>query len=382
MFSRSSRIRTSSTLFAVILLLSIAMASSAKAAVAPCPGAGGAPILSVIAGMCWECLLPVSIGPVQIGSNWAYPDSTNPGFTFACSCGVPPLGYVGIEFGWWEPGYLVDVVRQRGCAIGLGGVKIDLDALTTAITPGAGAVGAGVGVLFYELKKFGVHQPNAGPGESEMKDGFYNVHMYNNYVASWLQKTMDTACLQASSYTTYFSEIDIGWNDDTIAALFAPDSLLYGNIFAQMACAADCVTATLNTSIDILTWCAGCQGSIFPLSGRVPNQVGGVQASILLLERMLYKTARLSILRATHAHFGQAGVFNGYCVQSSDIMLHKQHYRYQTYWPVPGTFMPHIGGCCYPFGRTTQFMEMMREFPSLGEDWLHGIWQKRHCCLL
>jgi len=396
-------------LVAIVALLFLG-AGTASAEQANCPGAGNTaqPVGSssgssggsgsgdsamekIINGMCWNCILPVSIGPIEFGSGWEYPDSNNPGTQYWCSCGWGEFAYYGTEFGWWEPGYLVDVVRQKGCAYGLNGEKLDVDSSGGSSGSGSGSGGSSggsgssaassIGDLFTELKKFGVHAPNEGPAESQMKEGFYNTHIYQNYVMSWFQDEMDDECvIQDSEFTTYFSELDDGWNNDYDAALWAPDSLIYGNIIAQMACAGDCAVANVSTASDSMTWCAGCQGSVFPLSGRVPNQVGGVQASVLLLERMLYKVARMGQFKATHAHFGAYSIIHGYCQQSNEFMLHKQHYKYQIYAPRDSNSSPKIGGCCYPYGRSTTFVEMMREYPS-GEDWLHGLWQKRHCCL-
>lgn len=340
---------------------------SAGASAGTCPGSNA--IATIVAGTCWECLLPVSIGTISVpNSSFAYPDSLNPGGTIACYCQIGIFPYVGAEFGWWEPGYLVDVVREKGCAIGLNGTKIDLD------TGGGGSAGA----LYSALRKQGVHNPQT---DDNSHDSWYNAHIYQNYVASWLHDEMDNVCvLQDSQFVTYMTELDPTWNDDVLAAVFAPESALFTNLIAQMACAADCLTANLATSIDLLTWCAGCQGSVFPLSGHVPNHIGGVQASTLLMERLIYKLTRMGQMVATHAHFGQVAAWNGYCFQSADVMLHKQHYRSQIYLPVPSTSQPHVGGCCYPYGRSTTFGEMYREIPAVGEDWLHGLWQKRHCC--
>ena len=79
-----------------------------------------------------------------------------------------------------------------------------------------------------------------------MKDGFYNVHIYQNYVAFWLQDEMDDQCIvQDSDFATYFSELDDGWNNDVDAAVWAPEALLFTNLVAQMACAADCTLRRL-----------------------------------------------------------------------------------------------------------------------------------------
>ncbi|MEJ2464018.1 MAG: TraU family protein [Candidatus Thiodiazotropha sp.] len=39
-------------------------------------------------------------------------------------------------------------------------------------------------------------------------------------------------------------------------------------------------------------WCAGCQGSLYPLGGNTSEQTGGVMASNLLAERLVAKMHR------------------------------------------------------------------------------------------
>jgi len=42
------------------------------------------------------------------------------------------------------------------------------------------------------------------------------------------------------------------------------------------------IAASAHLPLDALFWCAGSQGSMYPLTGHVQEHVGGVQASTLL----------------------------------------------------------------------------------------------------
>jgi conjugal transfer pilus assembly protein TraU len=68
--------------------------------------------------------------------------------------------------------------------------------------------------------------------------------------------------------------------------------VLFANPLAQISCAADCAAASAGLPLDSLFWCGGCQGSLYPFTGTVANHSGGVQASLLLSERMIAKLHR------------------------------------------------------------------------------------------
>ena len=51
------------------------------------------------------------------------------------------------------------------------------------------------------------------------------------------------------------------------------------------ACAADCVAATAGFGVRDLFWCAGCQGSVYPLTGDVPYHLGGVRTAALIAQQ-------------------------------------------------------------------------------------------------
>ena len=76
-----------------------------------------------IADVCWECLLPLSIGPIDIGSAAGAPDTPNPGSPI-CLCGSP-IPRIGLAVGVWEPARLVDVTRTPWCFPNLGGLTIN-----------------------------------------------------------------------------------------------------------------------------------------------------------------------------------------------------------------------------------------------------------------
>jgi hypothetical protein len=104
--------------------------------------------------------------------------------------------------------------------------------------------------------------------------------------------------------------------------------VLFANAPAKAACAADCVASTAGLGIASLFWCAGCQGSIYPMTGHVAAHIGGVQASALLTQRM---TAKMHRQLATFDGAGPAGMC-GYYMQP---IMDKTHYKLQMVYPGP-----------------------------------------------
>ena len=299
--------------------------------------------LNPITDLCWSCLFPLSIGATPIVSDGA-PDSANPSSP-VCSCSNPPR--IGVAIGFWEPVRLVDVTRTPFCMVGLGGLALD---------PGIGVPrGAQVG------------------HDSQTRESFYQVHWYTNPILSWLQVLLDFPCLEQGSLDlAYLTEVDPLWADDELAAILNPEAVLFANVVAQAACAADCVAASAGMPLASLFWCAGCQGSIYPMTGHVTAHVGDVQASVLLAERMTAKMHRQLIT------FDGAGA-RGLCGYYPLPILDKTHYKLQMLYPIPNT-RKDAGQCCQPYGRTTMIWGSGKAFPVAGEDFAYQIFRKRNCC--
>ena len=102
-------------LCAAALLLLAAGTASAQS----CTGR----FVNPISDVCWECLFPISIGPIRIGSASGAPDTPNPSSPI-CFCGSP-IPRIGLSLGVWEPARLMDVTRTPWCFPNLGGLTID-----------------------------------------------------------------------------------------------------------------------------------------------------------------------------------------------------------------------------------------------------------------
>ena len=183
----------------------------------------------------------------------------------------------------------------------------------------------------------------------------------------------DFLCLEPGSIDIlYISEIDPLWQDSELTAIINPEAVLFANPLALAACAADCVAATANLPRDELFWCAGCQGSMYPMNGNVSASIGHVQASRLVLSRFAYKLHRELVAWGT---MGSKGLCGKYLMP----VMRKQQYRFQMTNPNPATKGRFA---CPPIGTSTTFQSAGQVIPAIGEDMGYLVWRKRNCCAL
>ncbi len=324
---------TSSAL--ILTLLSLHLSAAALS----CQGR----FMNPVTDICWNCVFPISIGGVAIATENQI-DINNPSDS-VCFCDNPPR--VGIAMGFWEPHRLVDVTRIPFCLVGLGGLLLD---------PGID-VPRGAQVSH----------------DSKVRSSFYQAHWYTNPILYWLQTLLDFPCLEAGSLdVVYLTEFDPLWSDDELSAILNPEAVLFANPAAIAACAADCVAASTGFPLAGLFWCAGCQGSLYPLTGHVANHIGGVAASTLITERFATKMHRELITFSGAGHAGLCGYY-------PQPLMDKTQYKLQMIYPVPNTQTVN-GQCCQPVGRSTLLWGAGKEFPVSGEDFSYQIFRKRNCC--
>lgn len=300
-----------------------------------------------ISDICWSCIFPITIGGMRVSASGE--DTPNPR-QLICTC-TKPVPRIGVPISFWEPARLVDVTRTPYCLVNMGGLQM----MNRGIQ-GAGSVENG-------------HQTG---NRTRMRDSFYQVHWYMYPVLFWLELLVDFVCMEKGDFDlAYLTELDPLWNDDETAFILNPEAALFGNPIAQAACAVDCGLSSAGFGQDSLFWCAGCQGSIYPFSGSIPAHVGGVQASLLALQRMIAKLHREGLL------WGTVGA-NAWCDRYPMPIIKKTQYKTQMVYPIPSTGSKQ----CHPLGRSEVLWGSGKEFPYQGEDFGYLVWRKRSCCLL
>lgn len=302
-----------------------------------------------ITDVCWSCLFPITIGSMKVLSG-SVPDTKEHPASPLCVCpkgggGVP---VPGIAMGFWEPVAIVDVTRIPFCMVNLGGLKLPFGS------------------------KYAIGQTETA--NNDHNNSFYYVHWYKYPLLYWLNLLTDGVCLETGDLDiAYLTELDPTWNDDELGFLQNPEAFLFGNLIAQTACVADSIATIVGLPLDSLFWCAGAHGGMYPLNGHVQEHVGGVQASVLLAERMAYKMHRNLLINDSVGRDSPT-----LCYTYKFPIMPKSRYRYQMVNPIPTTG----SGGCYPFGRTTTTWEAGHEIPFKGEDFGYLIWRKRDCCAL
>ncbi|NRA89569.1 MAG: TraU family protein [Simkaniaceae bacterium] len=316
----------------------------------PCDGVSSTcqgRFVNPISDICWRCIFPLKIASITVVSgDLSDPDEGQQPIICSCPSANPLTGYrsFGIPISFWEPARLVDVTRTPYCLVNLGGIHI-----------------ANTGVV----DRGHVSDPE-GDGSS---NSYYNVHWYVYPLLYILEVLTDFICLEEGSIDVgYMTEIDPFWNDDEISQILNPEAILFGNPIAQAACAADCIASSFDYPLDILFWCNGCQGSIYPFTGTVNDHTGGVQASLLVMGRFMAKLHREGLLK------GYMGI-PGLCGKFPMPVIRKSQYRTQMTYPVSQSYT------CQAFGATSVIWQAGREYPYGGEDFGYLVWRKRDCCL-
>jgi conjugal transfer pilus assembly protein TraU len=208
-------------------------------------------------------------------------------------------------------------------------------------------------------------------GDGKKGEAFYHVHWIQFPVINWLGMAFSKLCFANETFDiAYLSELDPLWDDDEISFILNPEAILFTNPIAQAACAADSIAAsTLGFGIDPLFWCAGSQGSLYPLSGTHANHVGGVDSSLALVHTMIFKLHRQLMAQDTSTPLAM-------CRSIPQPILRKTQYKQQMLYPLP----QNLKG--FGLGSTSMLWGVAREFPYKGEDFTYLVWRKRTCCAL
>jgi conjugal transfer pilus assembly protein TraU len=302
--------------------------------------AGEGKFINPISDVCWDCIFPITVAGKKIGGK----EEVGRDVSTKSFCRCPHHRIGGIPISFWEPTRLVDVTRHAYKLMGLGGISL---AKETVKNRGS------VGTL----------------GNGEIHSSFYHVHWYFYPLISWLEVLTNFLCLTPGDIdVAYMSEFDVSWNKEFWALLAHPEAILFNNPAAQLACIADCAASSVNKPIESLFWCGGCEGSLYPFVGTVAHYVGGVQASSLLLHRMIAKFHRLGMLTT----FSESS----FCSANYEPIIKKKSYKTQLVYPVAQTKDP-----CNALGRSDVIWGAGKSYPYGGEDFVYLLWTKKHCCL-
>lgn len=344
--------------------------------------------------ICWDCSFPIRLFGGVTMSSGTQEDYDPGGIPNLCVCndtlGVPKSGF---HTSFWEFARQAEVTRTPYCMVSLG-IELNVD-----INP--------------EMRGADSFSNTERGVPTRMM--FRHAHWYINPAMGLMEVALDSKCLEPKGFdVAYMSEIDPTHSDEEMERILNPESYLFGNIVAQLACAADCVAATAGWGINTLYWCGGCQGAVIPMVGYMSSTYGGVQASSLMVHRVTAKLHRMLTQTTTAGNDAMCGTGGKF-----QINMDKRQYKYSMIFPSSqssvdnSTYptsgqasnlagMPGSGAdpaaasayagqaqqaqssqfmrCCQPYGRTTAIWGAGRETPRTGEDFAYAIFRKRDCC--
>lgn len=293
-----------------------------------------------LSDVCWECLFPITCSGVNVTPG--YSDLSQHSAAVCVCAGTPPKAGIPITF--WEPTKLVDVTRHAYKLLGLGGVTVGKESIKNR---------GSIGIV----------------GDGPSQNSFYHVHFYTYPPLAMLEVLTGLDCIEKSEVNVfYMSELDPAWGDDTLSLLLSPEAALFAVPAAQLSCVADCAASSADRPQDALFWCAGCEGSLYPLTGTVAHHSSSVQASSLILQRVIAKMHRIGVQKGFEN--------NNYCLATPMPIVKKSQYKTQMIYPTTQT-----SGPCHALGKTDLIWGSNKSFPKGGEDFVYMLWTKKQCCL-
>lgn len=308
----------------------------------------GGKFLNPLTDVCWKCVFPLQVAGYDLYKGGEKSLSDDKNRKQLCHCPaekkeMPTL--IGLPVQFWEPSRLIDVTMVPYKLIGMGGMRLNKS----------------------EKKR------GASYVCGNTKYAFYHVHVYEYPLLNLVGMANDLICTEFAGdecdiKIAYISEKDWTWYNDKLLTYFNPEMLLFANPVAQVSCTSDCIQSTLQKPNDLLFWCAGCQGSLYPLFGFVAEFVGPLQASLLLVQRIIAKFHQKGWLKAYKD--------GSYCKKEYSMRPKRTQYKTQLLYPVASTKGP-----CNALGKTEIFWGANKTFPVKGEDFCFILWTQRRCCL-
>lgn len=343
---------------------------------------------NVMSQICWDCFLD-SLKLFGVGNP---PDGASDKLNIpACACmdalGVPEIGW---SLGFWSPQKINEVVTTPWCSPSLGGMRLQ-DSLTGLGHNQSGVIGSGDGTA-----------------------AFYQYHYFSYPIMAMIGMMLIPDCTDGyvDLDLLYLSEIDPLWNNDLLTLVLNPEAIIFSTPAAFAWCAADCVLTTMDDQRESFYGCAGCDGSLYPLTGNVYPQPDPVAGSSLITQRVLASLHRKGLAYKTIGD-------DAMCELEFFPTIPKSQYKLSMIYPVPeassapdrSMTIPFIGDpadegdqklndpttlagqsgeavepfkdCCHPMGMSTSRWCTPyggRTRPGKDNAYIYLIYNYRNCC--
>ena len=294
----------------------------------------------------WKCTFPIRMAGMNITPTG--PDPESKVSSVLCSCEDGAFQRVGITVGFRQPRRLLDVVKTPFCLASLG---MDL---------GGGTMWGG---------GTAISSPGALAGNVRAFSGMTHYYFFNPMLI--LEILLDMPCSEKLPLdVAAMSELDPFAHNEDLALLVFPETILFANPAAVLACSADAVAATSGTPVDALFWCAGSWGTTYPLTNIAPGYEGNwVTSAALVASKYLARGHRELINWGTK---GKAAMCGPYPMP----IIQKTQYRLQMNQPVNSMN-------CLPIGRSGLLWDQAKNPPAPGAEGNFSfiVWNYIDCCL-
>jgi conjugal transfer pilus assembly protein TraU len=295
----------------------------------------------------WNNIFPITIAGVPLGAGTNPMNPLMAAMPPVCVCptilGIP---FVGIGVTYWQPTYLAEIEHRPGCLSSLGGINV---------LPG-------YSMLQSEQT---VNHENRGKSTNRMQ-----VHFYTYPLFGMLEMMKSVSCNNPSGFNLgYVTEVDPLWQDDLWGAVFAPESAVFANPIAQMACAVDAVSASAGYPQDALFWCSGSMGGVYPLTGNSQHSGDPFTLNNQVMSKFLARHHRMGLQWQT---IGPTAI----CSSHPNPVWVKSQYRFNQVAPIPRkgrAVAPGDNGKLFQFPPVTNLPTQ--------EQTVNLIWQGQQCCL-
>lgn len=346
---------------------------------------------NLINNVCWSCIFPIRMmgsKGLSFGSENKAPKGSTSKAVCACKdgLGVPTPGITASMF---EPARVVEVVKAPYCSP-IYGKSLDM----------------GGDKSYDKMGNQGLNSQNHRL-EGSKKLGFYNVHYYSFPLLYMLNIAGIPNCNPDGRLgfdIMGFSEFNPTWNDEEMGFFANPESVIFGNPMARLACVGDCVMSNFDRPNDKLFWCAGCWGNLTPHSGYFSPSTSISNNTSLLSLRALSLQFRTGMEMKT---FGDDSV-SGKCSAKFWPFVPKTQYKMSLVHPVPeasntistlsasdpkptqtdegekyslGDMVGKGKNCCHPLGKAPLLTgNEFRNIPGK-DDYVYMLFRYKDCCV-
>ena len=316
-----------SLLFLSTLLPQAALASK-------CPSS----MLNPISDVSWQCIFPIRIGGLSIGKgDSGMPDPGTETPSPLCTCTTGAINRYGIGISMWEPARLIDTVSDPYCMMPLG----------------------------FKLMNTGGKLGGAHMQEDWQSKTFQQMHYYFFPAFSILGLFYDIPCIAEREFdVAMMTELVPTWNNEILSLMIHPESLLFANPVAQMACAADSAGALVGRPVNSLFWCMGSWSGAYPLAGSITG-TDYVTANAGIAARGIYFMARMGLLKESSS--------DG-CYTAPVPIWSKDKYKLQLMKPVRDD-------SCRPIGQTGLLWSHYKHPPAGGDNFSWMVFRRLNCCV-